>query len=133
MGTTNSKLLPLQCMLKNFSLRSRKEYGCTLSKRRLCTYCEIEWPSLGSEVAITSSLDLCYCKSTLGPHWTQATMISSFILINVCHLFKTHPLGLRAVIDNPLPWFLKMFITSLLLHVLSCLEIKDLFFSSPFL
>lgn len=83
------------------------------------------------EVAITSSPDLCYCKSSLGPHWTQATLISSFILINVCHLFKTHLLGLRFVLENPLPWFLKMFITSFLLHVLSCLEIKDLVFLPP--
>jgi hypothetical protein len=47
MGRSSSKPTVLECMLKHFKKGSSRDYGMKMSPRRLCTLCELEWPTFG--------------------------------------------------------------------------------------
>lgn len=41
-GTTQSKISPVQCVLKS----SEEDCGISLFKEKLHTFCEVDWPSM---------------------------------------------------------------------------------------
>jgi hypothetical protein len=47
MGGSSSKPTVLECMLKHFKKGFSGIYGIKMSPGRLCTLCELEWPTFG--------------------------------------------------------------------------------------
>lgn len=57
MGGEQSKLTPLGCMLRNFRKRYSGNYGVKSAPRKLWTFCEIDWLSVGVGWLSVGSLD----------------------------------------------------------------------------
>lgn len=45
MGGKQSKLTPLECVVKNFKKGYFRDYGFKLTPRKLWIFCAIDWPS----------------------------------------------------------------------------------------
>ena len=63
MGEKQSKLTPLECMMRNFKKGHSGNYGVKLTPRKPRTFCEIDWPSFGVGWPSEGSLD----KELVGP------------------------------------------------------------------
>ena len=57
MSGKQSKLTPLECMLRNFKKGYSIDYGVKLTPGKLQTFCEIDWPSFGVGWPSEGSLD----------------------------------------------------------------------------
>jgi hypothetical protein len=58
MGGSSSKPTVLECMPKHFKKGFSGDYGIKMSPGRLCTLCELEWPTFGVNGPPQVTLDL---------------------------------------------------------------------------
>ena len=63
MGGTGSKATVLENMIKNFKKGVDGDYGRKMTPSRLCTLCEVEWPSMGVDWPPEGTVDLNLIKA----------------------------------------------------------------------